>query len=126
MGAGVILWSIFTAAGSFAPVRQYINVSYIMIIVKLQNYWFLLAMRSMVGVGEASYVTVAPTIIADLFSARLRIRALSIFYIAIPVGTAMGYGIGAYVAKLADNIIPTNYTESHELMEPWRFSLRVC
>lgn len=108
MGAGVILWSLFTAAGSFAP-----------------NYWFLLAMRSMVGVGEASYVTVAPTIIADLFSARSRIRALSIYYIAIPVGTAMGYGIGAYAAMLAKDVIPRNYTESHELMEPWRFSLRI-
>ena len=83
-------------------------------------------MRSMVGVGEASYVTVAPTIIADLFSTRSRIRALSIYYIAIPVGSAMGYGIGAYAAVIAKDVIPRNYTESHELMEPWRFSLRVC
>ena len=80
----------------------------------------------MVGVGEASYVTVAPTIIADLFSTRSRIRALSIYYIAIPVGSAMGYGIGAYAAMVAKDVIPRNYTESHELMEPWRFSLRVC
>ena len=78
------------------------------------------------GVGEASYVTVAPTIIADLFSAQTRIRALSIYYIAIPVGSAMGYGVGAYAATLAKHVIPKNYTETHELMEPWRFSLRVC
>jgi len=38
----------------------------------------------MVGVGEASYITVAVTIIADLFSADMRIRALSVYYIAIP------------------------------------------
>ena len=82
-------------------------------------------MRSMVGVGEASYATVAPTIIADLFSTLSRIRALSIFYVAIPVGSAMGYGIGAYAARIAKDVIPKNYTESHELMEPWRFSLRV-
>ena len=80
----------------------------------------------MVGIGEASYVTVAPTIIADLFSAKSRIRALSVYYVAIPVGSAMGYGIGAYAATLAKDVIPKNYTASHELMEPWRFSLRVC
>jgi len=83
-------------------------------------------MRSLVGVGEASYVTVAPTIIADLFSAHLRIRALSVFYIAIPVGTAMGYGIGAGAAKAANETLSKNYTATHDLMKPWRFSLRVC
>ena len=71
-------------------------------------------MRSIVGIGEASFVTIAPTIIADLFSARLRIRALSIFYIAVPVGTAMGYGIGSGSAKLANETISKNYTASHD------------
>ena len=83
-------------------------------------------MRSMVGVGEASYVTVAPTIIADLFSARMRVRALSIYYIAIPVGTAMGYGVGAGAATIANETISKNYTATHDLMKPWRFALRVC
>ena len=82
-------------------------------------------MRSMVGVGEASYVTVAPTIIADLFTARFRIRALSIFYIAVPIGTAMGYGIGAGTAKLANETISKSYTASHDMAKPWRFALRV-
>ena len=79
----------------------------------------------MVGVGEASYVTVAPTIIADLFTARSRIRALSILYIGIPMGTAMGYGIGAGAAKIANETISKNYTATHHMAEPWRFSLRV-
>ncbi len=38
------------------------------------------------GVGEASYSTIAPTLIADLFVADQRSRMLSIFYFAIPVG----------------------------------------
>lgn len=46
----------------------------------------LLATRLLVGVGEASYATIAPTIIADLFTAEKRLRMLSIFYIAMPVG----------------------------------------
>ena len=92
----------------------------------MQNYWLLLAMRSMVGVGEASYIIVAPTIIADLYSTQFRVRALSLFYIAIPVGTAMGYGIGAGAAKIANETISKDYTASHGMIKPWRFSLRVC
>ena len=83
-------------------------------------------LRSLVGVGEASYVTVAPTIIADMFSARMRVRALSIYYIAVPVGTAMGYGVGAGAATIANETLSKNYTVAHDLMKPWRFALRVC
>lgn len=43
-------------------------------------------MRGIVGVGEASYSTIAPTIIADLFALAVRGRALMFFYFAIPVG----------------------------------------
>jgi len=39
-----------------------------------------------VGVGEASYSTIAPTIIADLFVKEKRTNMLSLFYFAIPVG----------------------------------------
>ncbi len=46
----------------------------------------LLATRLVVGVGEASYATIAPTMIADLFPADKRLRMLAIFYIAMPVG----------------------------------------
>ena len=80
----------------------------------------------MVGIGEASYITVAPTIIADLFPTKSRIRALSIFYLAVPIGTAMGFGIGAGAAKIANDTISKNYTASHDMAKPWRFSLRVC
>jgi len=43
-------------------------------------------MRALVGIGEASYSTIAPTIIADMFNKAMRTKALSIFYFAIPVG----------------------------------------
>ena len=78
------------------------------------------------GAGEASYITVAPAIMADLFSAQSRVRALSVFYIAVPIGTAMGYGIGAGAAKIANDTISKNYTATHDMVKPWRFSLRVC
>jgi len=43
-------------------------------------------MRALVGIGEASYSTIAPTIIADLYVGTARTKALSVFYFAIPVG----------------------------------------
>jgi MFS family permease len=80
IGVSVILWSAATAAsgivGSFA---------------------FLFAMRLLVGVGEGGYGPAAPTIIADLFPLLIRGRVLSYFYVAIPVGSALGYAIGGYV-----------------------------
>ena len=51
-------------------------------------------MRILVGVGEASYSTIAPTIIADLFINNKRSVALSVFYFAIPVG---GLVIDCYI-----------------------------
>ena len=47
-------------------------------------------LRALVGVGEASYSTIAPTIIADIFAKTARTRALMVFYFAIPVGRSVG------------------------------------
>jgi hypothetical protein len=50
---GITFWSGTTLLGSFVP----------------QDYFlYFLLLRGAVGIGEASYSTVAPTIIADLFS----------------------------------------------------------
>lgn len=40
----------------------------------------------MVGIGEASYSTIAPTLISDLFIKNIRSKMLALFYFAIPVG----------------------------------------
>jgi MFS family permease len=69
MALGISIWSGFTLAGSFFKV-----------------YWAFLLMRAFVGVGEASYGTIAPTIIADLFHVDQRMRVLAIFYLTTPVG----------------------------------------
>jgi predicted MFS family arabinose efflux permease len=50
-----------------------------------------------VGVGEAAYGTTAPTIISDLFVKQRRGSALSLFYVAIPVGSALGYVFGGLI-----------------------------
>jgi MFS transporter, Spinster family, sphingosine-1-phosphate transporter len=77
---GVGLWSLATAAGGLAP-----------------NYLALLASRAVVGVGEAAYGTIAPALLADAFPERLRGRVFATFYVAIPVGAALGFVVGGAV-----------------------------
>jgi MFS family permease len=50
----------------------------------------LIVSRIFAGVGEAAYGPAAPTIISDLYPVEKRERMLSYFYIAIPVGSALG------------------------------------
>jgi MFS transporter, Spinster family, sphingosine-1-phosphate transporter len=54
----------------------------------------LLIRHTLVGVGEASFVILSPVFIADMFPENQRGRVMGIFYLAIPVGTALGYVIG--------------------------------
>jgi MFS transporter, Spinster family, sphingosine-1-phosphate transporter len=62
------------------------------------TYTELLIRHTLVGVGEATFVTIAPTFVADLFSERKRGRILGVFYLAIPVGSAAGYLLGGNLA----------------------------
>jgi MFS family permease len=82
IGASVILWSAATAASGIAG-----------------TFGLLLTMRLFVGVGEGGYGPAAPTIISDLFPLAVRGRALSYFYVALPVGSAIGYAIGGFVTS---------------------------
>uniref|UniRef100_A0A672P9L2 Protein spinster homolog 1 n=1 Tax=Sinocyclocheilus grahami TaxID=75366 RepID=A0A672P9L2_SINGR len=82
MCVGIFFWSLVTLASSF---------------VGKDHFWALLLTRGLVGVGEASYSTIAPTIIADLFIKEKRTNMLSVFYFAIPVGSGLGYIVGSEV-----------------------------
>lgn len=62
----------------------------------VHSYDALLIRHTLVGVGEASFVTISPTVVADLFPESMRGRVLGFFYLAIPVGFALGYPIGGY------------------------------
>ncbi|NP_705949.2 protein spinster homolog 1 [Danio rerio] len=86
MCVGIFFWSVVTLASSF---------------IGKDHFWALLLTRGLVGVGEASYSTIAPTIIADLFVKEKRTNMLSIFYFAIPVGSGMGYIVGSKVDTVA-------------------------
>jgi MFS family permease len=62
------------------------------------TYTELLIRHTLVGVGEATFVTIAPTFVADLFAEKIRGRILGVFYLAIPVGSAAGYLLGGNLA----------------------------
>ena len=80
MAIGIALWSAATIATGLAHGR-----------------FQLMAARAFVGIGEASYVTIAPTLIDEIAPANRRGRWLSIFFTAIPVGSALGYLLGGAV-----------------------------
>jgi predicted MFS family arabinose efflux permease len=62
------------------------------------TYSELLVRHTLVGIGEATFVTIAPTFVADLFPEEKRGRILGVFYLAIPVGSAAGYLLGGNLA----------------------------
>ncbi len=82
IAAGVIVWSAATIGSGLA--------------VGLGS---LILARVLVGVGEASYATLAPTIIDDVTPPHRKGRALAIFYSATPIGGALGYLVGGFVEK---------------------------
>src|SRR5579862_5154222 len=62
------------------------------------NFKELLFRHALVGIGEASFVAIAPAFLSDLFPEHRRGRVLALFFMAIPVGTALGYVIGGMLA----------------------------
>jgi MFS family permease len=80
--AGVFVWSAATVASGLAP-----------------TYAVLLVARAVVGVGEASYAVVTPSLLSDCYPPERRARVLGIFYAAIPVGSALGYVVGGLVGE---------------------------
>lgn len=82
LGAGVLVWSAATVAAGFAG-----------------GFGALLASRAIIGVGEAAYATVGPSILGDWFPPQRRSTVLAIFYAAIPVGSALGFLVGGLASE---------------------------
>ncbi len=82
MTGGAVLWSLATSLTFWVP-----------------SYPFLVAARGLVGVGEASFGTLAPAYLADILPLEDRSRALGLFYLALPVGSALAYLVGALVGS---------------------------
>ncbi len=67
-----------------------------------QNFWQLFAARMSVGVGEAAGVAPAYSLISDLYPPEKRARALAIFSLGIPLGSALGVLFGGLLAARVD------------------------
>ena len=58
------------------------------------TYWMLILGRAITGVGEASFCPLAPPYILDVAPKEKKVFWLSLFQIALPVGTAIGFIVG--------------------------------
>lgn len=85
MGVGVALWSLATAGTA-----------------GVATFAALIFTRMLVGVGEASFATIAPGFIKDRVDSPEHLnRALSVFFTAIPVGAALAYALsGALISYI--------------------------
>ena len=66
------------------------------------GFWQMFACRLGVGIGEAGGVAPSYALIAAYFPARQRARALAIYSLGIPLGSAAGILFGGYVATAVD------------------------
>ena len=81
LAAGVGVWSLATVGSGLA-----------------RDYGHLALARSILGIGEATYGVIAPTILLDLFSRETRSKLMSAFYLAMPLGAALGISLGPVIA----------------------------
>ena len=81
IAVGAILWSFASGATGLAA-----------------TFLILLITRCFVGIGEAAYGPVAPAMIADMYPIEQRGQKLAWFYVAMPVGSALGYVLGGWIS----------------------------
>ena len=79
----VVIWSIATIASGFAPGK-----------------YALYATRFFIGIGEAGCLVIGPTLLSDYFPKEMRGRALSVFFLALPLGGTAGYIVGGFLNDL--------------------------
>lgn len=65
----------------------------------VHSYTELLVRHAVVGIGEAAFSIFAPALLADYFSEGERNRIFTLFYLAIPLGSAAGYILGGTLGE---------------------------
>ena len=81
LAGAVFVWSALTAVSGFT-----------------RTYWQLFATRLGVGIGEAACAPAGTSLIGDLYPPSRRARAMSVFMMGLPIGIALSYLVGSYVA----------------------------
>ncbi|PWZ40934.1 putative sphingolipid transporter spinster 2 [Zea mays] len=82
IGVGLLVWTIATAG---------CGVSF--------DFWSITICRMFVGVGEASFISLAAPFIDDNAPVAQKTAWLGMFYMCIPTGIALGYVYGGLVGK---------------------------
>lgn len=78
----VVVWSVATIASGFAPTKGTLYLS-----------------RFFIGVGEAGCLVIGPTLISEYFPREVRGKALSVFFLGLPLGGTAGYIVGGLLAR---------------------------
>ncbi|MEN6468036.1 MAG: MFS transporter [Smithella sp.] len=81
VGLMAMIWSLATAACAFT-----------------KTFPQLLAARSGIGIGEAGYAPAGTAMLSGLFPPEKRSRMMGLWNISIPLGIAVGMGLGGFIA----------------------------
>ena len=84
LAVGIAVWSL--ACVGTGLVRSYDQLQFV---------------RVLVGIGGSTFGVVALTLLMDLFPRGMRARVLSLYYLAMPLGAALGLLVGAAIARAA-------------------------
>jgi predicted MFS family arabinose efflux permease len=82
LALGFAVWSLATVATGLASSYEQLQVA-----------------RALVGVGGATFVTIALALLMDLFPSIVRSRVLAAFFLAMPVGAGLAMSVGAALAR---------------------------
>lgn len=82
MVIGIIGWSLGTCLTGIA-----------------QAFSLMIFCRVLVGLGEASFGAISPAVISDAYDVKRRNSAMTIFYLAVPLGAAIGFTLGGLIAS---------------------------
>jgi predicted MFS family arabinose efflux permease len=80
--AGAILWSVLTLSTAL-----------------VHTFGELYLRHALVGIGEASFGIFAPALLSDYWPPEQRNRILTLFYLALPIGAALGYILGGTLGQ---------------------------
>lgn len=82
---GLVIWSIFNIANFF-----------------FNNVYIFIILRSFIGIGEASFGTIVPPLIDNLSDKKNRSFILSLYFLAMPLGFAIGFLVSGVLQPLLD------------------------
>jgi len=89
MGIGLFIWCISTALCSIS-----------------EHYLLLLFFRSLVGIGEASFIALSVPLIDDIAPIENNSKWLAFYFSMIPLGVSFGYMFGGNLAEYYDWRLP--------------------